>query len=108
MKATLQIIKEARDIIADPLRWTRGHFATNAGGEPRVTFDPDACKFCAAGALLKAMDNARTDHPTFLEALRALDGYCDGDRIVFINDQRGHVDTLRVFDRTIAALEATQ
>ena len=58
----------ARDMLAralakieDPAAWLQGDLAKNADGLPRSTYETDACKFCALGAVNAAMwdDNPR-------------------------------------------------
>jgi hypothetical protein len=49
-----EILIAARTIIADPERWTQGHLARDSEGEIRRPDEPEACKFCAYGAVLYA------------------------------------------------------
>ena len=46
-----QIVKKARDRIADPVHWCRGAYARTALGDECKVDDPQAHRFCAVGAL---------------------------------------------------------
>lgn len=60
MKAT-DFLKTARDLIADPERWTKGAYARHRDGELCAIEDKGACQWCAIGALFWATDVADTD-----------------------------------------------
>lgn len=52
----LHILNGARDLIADPAKWTQGALARNASGEPTgFTKRRDPVCFCSLGALTRAM-----------------------------------------------------
>lgn len=54
MKTTIEILKEARELIAQDGKWTQFAFARNASGHD--TADPtgeEAACFCAWGALIR-------------------------------------------------------
>ncbi len=55
MPDTVQVLKEARALIADPARWTTGCFAVDAAGEPIGPRDDGACRWCALGAIAAVM-----------------------------------------------------
>lgn len=42
---------KAWELISDPQRWTQGSFAKNKNGDSIFAIDPDACQWCAYGAL---------------------------------------------------------
>ena len=120
----LRYLREARELLADPERWTQEAFARNhlhwqvdAGSE-------NACCFCAIGALhrvtrvhtVEAADaNYYVLRRILADAVRASklseteQRYkCDGTLIVAWNDAPGrkHEEVLAVFDKAIANLEA--
>lgn len=52
----LDILTEARTLIAPPERWTQGTYARNAQGSAVPLRSRHAVSFCATGALFRAMD----------------------------------------------------
>lgn len=49
-----EILTAGRALVADPATWTTGWVARNKKGDPVNIGDPDACRYCAFGAALKA------------------------------------------------------
>jgi hypothetical protein len=54
--------------------WCTRHYAKDATGTPVSTIDPDACRFCAVGALARASYSNRVDS----EALALATAYLEG------------------------------
>lgn len=125
MKNAAQILKEAKAIIADPSRWTKGAFARDKYGTKVYALAPAATCFCALGAVYKAADAYGADeyhdlapklfgpdydctYETPQEMQKALDALSDNteDGIVQVNDEDGHEAVLAVFDKAISSLEA--
>jgi hypothetical protein len=104
------LLVQARETISDPARWCQGSLAQDHNGRPvNPIFDPDeAVRWCAKGALLK--------HRPAYDALacEALDKLSDAARsmrtsstrlqpVVHVNDKRGHVAVIEMYNRAIAA-----
>src|SRR5690349_9172155 len=53
MATVKEVLIQARELIADPERWTQGTVARIKYGEDRMPTDEDACQFCAIGALAR-------------------------------------------------------
>lgn len=109
MAETVQVLKDARALIADPERHAVHASARDAQGEPCAPLDTDARSWCACGAI-DAVDQSLA----VLAAQRALgdagaralasgvEGWC----IREFNDTRTHAEVLAKFDQAIAAEEA--
>lgn len=106
--SALQVLKEARALIEDPKHWTTGVEARDKNGNAVPVFNPEACQFCALGAV----NRAASVHPgQILDAITALlttvsnifPGY---DGTPDVNDQLGHAAVLTLFDETIRRLES--
>lgn len=98
---TSEILIKARDLIADPKRWTRGVWATDRNGESCMPEMDGACAWCAVGALRRASDG-----PQFFCALEALrDELGDRDPIKF-SDTHTHAEVMTMFDTAIATAQA--
>lgn len=125
----LQALKDTRELLTDPGRWVRGHWALDASGGYCNTTSPDACQWCISGALEKiGWDEAmKADKDRYCLALdikiaqrrelektineggmRHLDNldYVYRYSIISINDDFGHAAVLELLDKTIARLEA--
>ncbi|QDH83498.1 hypothetical protein [Achromobacter phage Motura] len=109
MKSTLEHLKAARAVLAEPINWHQGDFAAHRAEDGTITpTDSEHLQgrapncWCILGALRKTdkYDNGEAD-----QALRAAMFELFGTRkIVAFNDQPGrtHKDVLAVFDRAIA------
>jgi hypothetical protein len=89
-------LQRARDLIADPARWTRNAPARDANGARIGIRSPHATCWCAIGALGKTSpDIDVSDAVTSLrEATR--------NPITFVNDTQGHAAVLAMYDRALA------
>ena len=115
-----QILTAARNLIADPEHWTRETVARDERGRPTEPYNPNACQFCALGALSAVFYRAdpfnRTAeqvgeldraHDRAKKALREAGASHFGVHsftISRVNDELGHEATLKMFDTAIAAL----
>lgn len=102
MKTALQILKDARALISDPIHWRRGDYITR--GPNGVT------SYCAVGAVNQACglyDNVRPSNEYSGSRHRAFDclaRYTPGHlAITTFNDMHGHEDVLALFDAAIAS-----
>jgi hypothetical protein len=109
---TIQIIEEARNLLASPRKGTRHHLAKTAQGESCDPWEPRAVRFCAYGALLKAAHDASRDpviahHFAASAVTTILTGEDDTDlsstRLFQINDSQGRKAILDLFDKALAA-----
>lgn len=119
MKTTLEILKEAYELIKDPARWAQTFDAKNAEGRAVDALDPEAIAWCAVGAMDKAMG--------VCETLPDVDGWSAlnkaarelfGDRLLVqgcaeplvtspatVNDYLGHDAVLQMYGTAIMRLE---
>lgn len=102
---TLEILKAAREKIADEKNWMQREFAQDGNARGIEPTSPEACKWCALGAI-----RAICETQSIWDAMDALrKGFPGGYRdysIAMFNDSHTHPEVLAVFDRAIAKLEA--
>lgn len=112
-KSVVETLRAARELIADPKRWTKYASArpSKRSNTSVAPTNPEAGAWCASGALSKI------DGPSELKAFRALAHAINGSMrdgewwvIVDFNDTSGrrHRDVLAAFDRAIKAEEAKE
>lgn len=101
----MDLLREARALISDPDKWTQGALARNAHGSEVAHYSPDACKWCAVGAISRvaASNNASYDtemsaYSSLVQASRRL---FYSDAVGEVNDTHSHTDVLALFDRAI-------
>lgn len=108
--SALELLKAARERIADPSRWAQRIFALNALGRSVRPWSNDACCWCALGALEASRLAPTPTPPAELEAKLALAGELPADcrGIECFNDDGAttHAMVVALFDRAIARLEA--
>lgn len=108
--SAVEILRQARELIADKSRWTQKTFARRTGGSGVHSKDNDAICWCAKGAVAKTSSSFEE----FCNALDILDGVSldlYGNHVVAINDDDTDVDSshrrvLRVYDEAIKRIEA--
>ena len=100
----LQIVEQARALIADESHWCRGHLAQDVSGVAVSPTSANAVKRCGLGAVIAAAYQLTNDyrgaHDLAIQALRPLYGSAT---LVNVNDMRGHATVLALFDEVIAA-----
>ena len=100
----LQIVEQARALVADESRWCRGEIARDAKGQGVCPMSDSATKRCGLGALIMAAyqitNDRRQAHDLAIKAMRPLHGSAT---LVNVNDVRGHAAVLALFDEIIAA-----
>jgi hypothetical protein len=103
----LEVLKAARKRIEKPEAWTTGSLARTFLGFDVGEQHPDACCWCAIGAVYSVPAVVLGARDIAHEAMeRALPpGF---DAVERFNDNRytTHADVLALFDRAIASLEA--
>jgi hypothetical protein len=100
-----QILIDARKLIEKPENWTKGVFARNKAGVPVWTSAPDACSFCAIGAIAKVNGASELWERESL-GVSYLNKVCQkkrGMELAQYNNSRyvSHADILRLFDTAI-------
>lgn len=104
---TLEILKAARALIAEPGRWCQGGYAKSASGLPAAPMEPLAHSFCALGACRRVAGGAWAADEAERQLGRvALQMGSIGGRVNRLNDSTDLPTVLDMFDRTIARLEA--
>ena len=110
---SLDILTKARDLIADPDNWTQGEEARDKYCFAVSPDSPEACRWCATGALL-CVANSDPDilATSYKRALGRLTDCAhelmSGHRnpyqcpIISLNDKDGHEQIMLAFDRAIA------
>ncbi len=96
---TKEVLVAARKLIEKEENWTTEHYARNADGVVVFATAPDACKFCALGAVMHV---SRSTGPT--QGAAQLSEVC-AEPVHHINDKQGHAAVLALYDRAIAACE---
>ena len=100
----VQIVEQARSLIADESHWCRGDLARDANGVGVCPTSDSATKRCGLGALIMAAyritNDRRQAHDLAIKAMRPLHGSAT---LVNVNDVRGHAAVLALFDEVIAA-----
>lgn len=111
LKAKLQ---EAKALISDDSRWTQGTNAVDGRGWAVHATNPNACKWCARGALQKVFGifedfystpaDIRASYCAVRETLdRCALSKTNGTKaMIGVNDDLGHSDTMEMFDCGIA------
>ena len=101
----LQIVEQARALIADESHWCRGELARDVNSMGVCPTSDSAMKRCGLGALIAAAYQLTSDyrgaHDLAILALRPLHGSAT---LVHVNDMRGHAAVLALFDEVIAAV----
>lgn len=98
MKTTVQILEEARELLSDESRWTKGAVARKKSGEPVLANHPEACSFCTLGAIDKVSEGSDVYY-TAVATLQKL----IGQSLSFFNDaqHRKHSEILKVLEESI-------
>lgn len=98
----VQIIEEARALIADKEKWCRRQMALDIDGVPVCANDANARKMCAYGALIAAAHRWTEDSGrAFALTSTAATRFGGSEALIRINDARGHAAVLALFDEAI-------
>ncbi len=105
---TLEVLTCARELLSDPAKWIKGAYAKTAAGSVVDATDPDACCFCALGAMRKCGGEDNEDDTPAAWALR--DAANEKTSAHYYNDaaKTTHADILALFDRAIAKVKAEE
>ena len=107
MRQHVRLLRVAREILACDGAWTKGAFARKSDGQPIDPFHPNACSFCALGALDRASKLTGL-YGVRSQASRALDETIGPRsryyRVVWFNDYstRTQAQVVALFDKAIA------
>ncbi len=104
---TLELLKAARERISSEESWTQGAFAENSDGAPVMVKSPEACRWCAIGALesISPPDEPLVFRRAFRELSATLDDFGWDRRMAAYNDMSSHKQVLFLYDVTIRRLE---
>lgn len=104
MNPTLEVLIKAREIIADPKRWTQGWYAKDCDGVMTDSMNADAVCWCSMGALTKAAHAIDNREAKYL-ATRVLADVIDQKFVAYsvldYNDHHSHEEVLQMFDKAI-------
>lgn len=107
-KSALTVLREARELISDPKRWTTQGYARDSQGEFTSALSVRAVCWCAEGAVLRSASDPEKCFVPFdilNEVARRIPKKTSGNQIVAVNDELGHAAVLRMFDAAIASAE---
>ena len=110
---SFELLRNARDLIKDPVNWCQNEWAVNDKKEPVNPSHPEARQWCAMGAFDKVWLEACLSDPVIPYIIRqnariARDNKAVelfGNEISTVNDNMGHDAILKVFDAAIRELE---
>ena len=98
-----QIVEGARALIEDERHWCHNELARDANGRSVDPTDQRAVRRCGLGALIAAAyqitNDHRQAHDLAVAALRPLHG---STTLVMINDIKGHLAVLALFDEALS------
>lgn len=101
------VLRSAKNLIADPRRWTCGEYARDATGRHTDVDDKSAVSFCSVGALAVVLgvgvrQAEKSPACQYLEKAAAEQGIPYAHQV---ND-KGHAKAMAMFDRAIELAEA--
>jgi hypothetical protein len=100
----IAILKGARDLIATPEAWQKGHSARDAGGAPVRSSSDRACKFCLEGAIYRAYHfSMGLKYNSLSDALSMVRREIGTEYVFQWNDrpETTHADVLAILDKVI-------
>ena len=100
----IQIVEQARALIADEQHWCRHRLALDKNGIVVSPASPRAVKRCALGAVLAAAYQLTHDFDAAYKlGHEVLAPFCRSALLMDLNDTLGHAAVLTLFDDVIAA-----
>lgn len=97
----VELLKRARALISEKAHWTRYYRSLSKDHKEVSPLNPKACRFCAEGAMCSAGRKRQPDAAGGWPFLMAAAGEQGCHFPCEVNDNKGHVATLRMFDRAI-------
>ncbi|HVI40738.1 MAG TPA: hypothetical protein VM577_08760 [Anaerovoracaceae bacterium] len=103
----LEILKKAKEKISDPANWCREMIAQKADGTAAYNKDPEACKWCAAGAIWSSHEDSGLTRDAFQFMTKMIPELQETklQSIFEVNDVLGHEAVMNLFDLAISKLE---
>ena len=98
----LQIVEQARALIADGQHWCRGQLAEDATGAAVFPISANAVKRCGLGAVIAAAYQLTQDYDAANELAHNARPHYGITTLVHVNDLRGHAAVLALFDEVIS------
>jgi hypothetical protein len=98
-----QVLRDARTLIEDHTHWTRGVLSRAASGRPVMWHDPEACRWCAVGALNRAAYDLVRDKERAGQIADEVLVACFPPNLTWINDTQGHAAVLELFSQSLRA-----
>ena len=100
----VQIVEQARSLIADEQHWCRGQLAEDARGRIVLPTSAKAARRCGLGAVIAAAYQLTQNYDAaYALAHNALRPYCSLSTLVHVNDERGHAAVIALFDEVISS-----
>ena len=100
----IQIVEQARALIADEQHWCRHRLALDKNGIVVTPTSPQAVKRCAVGAVIAAANQLTHDFDAAYKlGHEVLAPIGHSIVVMHVNDTRGHSAVLALFDQVIAA-----
>lgn len=101
-----EVLKAARDLIADPANWIQYSRAKDLNGKPVSPISPEAIKFCAYGAVEHVCGRILTVFNPVISILCKYSMATTGHpSIILANDGLDHAGVLQIFDLALTAVE---
>jgi hypothetical protein len=97
-----QVLRNARALIEEPTRWTRGVLGRAASGRPVMWHDEEACRWCALGAINRAAYDLVGDKEQAEGIADEVIASCFPHNLSWINDKNGHAAVLKLFSDALA------
>lgn len=104
MTGVIDLLVGARELLADPSRWTQGATARDQNGHPVLPREEEAVQWCARGAFLCMEARLKVPKLSCRRALALLEESAfstEGTGIVAINDKLGYDKVLAMYDEAI-------
>ncbi len=103
-----ELLIYAKNLILDPSKWCQKSYAKGRYGQAITGTHPEACQWCAVGALycaaLRGSFNNRERTEAFLKLQHASWVMCPYLSPVGINDKRTHADVIKMYDLAIGEM----
>lgn len=95
---TLEVLTQARELISDPARWTRGYMARNKSGDAVSEKSPGAVCWCSIGAMMAVAGSFPNEIYLAWDVLEQLTGV---GLLAYFNDNHTHEQVMEMFDAAI-------